>query len=589
MRSSKKPPKIISRNHAVQAVGETYFRVALLGIAAAGILGIVAVSIGSARGMFEFRLDRCNCLLTSGAQNAVDEGQNCVFGEDMLGVNIGWKSFVIDHAVSTEGCLDGWEGTTDIGSPFGDGIYRKKTEVYGNGATGAADACVGLFVVSAAIAFVMYKTVKMSYSGPGSIYSIGLHNIAMVCLLLSIGSAISVMAFWGRVQGKLGTLSNSLAATLFKATLDVCQDDWDTVGFPIDGEEFCQVAPWTFDVPLYAGWTAIAHVSVMFLTSVWILSRSALVEGMLDGSKLASGKAVTPRVVEFENAVGRALATTEDPDYDVPDNKLYTGEQKIMIRPYPLPGSVKAKVAKAGEALVSPLRNMLVLNLCPPNQTQNRNLSPPGLAEEEYMLHSGSTGSGAGFNAGQGLPSPGPVRPIPKSPPSKVRRWAGERTARRPLPEGGMPGRAAAPCVEYTLCRTQRSRPGLPSGKDQRARGEVPTHQEVTLSSFGPIPIENAGARHGKTRSEIDWDSIMEAGGSGDGSTIAGKSYQDVKGDGSPHLSPSMLEDLDTMFHGPSVKDGLTLGAITEDPREDMISEFTITPRKKGSATQFEV
>lgn len=46
-----------------------------------------------------------------------------------------------------------------------------------------------------------------------------------------------------------------------QATLDVCQDDWDTVGFPIDDEGFCQAAPWTFDVPLYAGWTAIAHVS----------------------------------------------------------------------------------------------------------------------------------------------------------------------------------------------------------------------------------------------------------------------------------------------------------------------------------------
>lgn len=48
-----------------------------------------------------------------------------------------------------------------------------------------------------------------------------------------------------------------------------------------------------------------------------------------------------PRVVEYEQAVGRALATTEDPDYDVSDNKLYTGEANIMIRPYPLPGSVK--------------------------------------------------------------------------------------------------------------------------------------------------------------------------------------------------------------------------------------------------------
>lgn len=30
----------------------------------------------------------------------------------------------------------------------------------------------------------------------------------------------------------------------------------------------------------------------MFLTSVWILSKSGLVEGILDGSKLVGGKAV---------------------------------------------------------------------------------------------------------------------------------------------------------------------------------------------------------------------------------------------------------------------------------------------------------
>lgn len=56
----------------------------------------------------------------------------------------------------------------------------------------------------------------MSYVGPGSIYSIGLHNIAMMCFLLSVASTISVAAFWGRMQGKIGSLGDSLAATLFK-------------------------------------------------------------------------------------------------------------------------------------------------------------------------------------------------------------------------------------------------------------------------------------------------------------------------------------------------------------------------------------
>lgn len=57
---------------------------------------------------------------------------------------------------------------------------------------------------------------QMSYHGPGSIYSIGLNNMAWACLLLSIGSFISMMAFWGRIQGKLGSLEDSLAVTLFK-------------------------------------------------------------------------------------------------------------------------------------------------------------------------------------------------------------------------------------------------------------------------------------------------------------------------------------------------------------------------------------
>ena len=51
-----------------------------------------------------------------------------------------------------------------------------------------------------------------------------------------------------------------LASTL-QATLDVCEDDWDTVGFPTEEEEiFCQASPWSFEVPLYASWIAIAHV-----------------------------------------------------------------------------------------------------------------------------------------------------------------------------------------------------------------------------------------------------------------------------------------------------------------------------------------
>lgn len=45
-KADKTPPKLVLRNAAVQAVGETYFQVTLMGLVAAGVLGILAVSIG---------------------------------------------------------------------------------------------------------------------------------------------------------------------------------------------------------------------------------------------------------------------------------------------------------------------------------------------------------------------------------------------------------------------------------------------------------------------------------------------------------------------------------------------------------------
>lgn len=42
----KKTDKVVMRNAAVQAVGEKYFQVALIGLAAAGLLAIAAASIG---------------------------------------------------------------------------------------------------------------------------------------------------------------------------------------------------------------------------------------------------------------------------------------------------------------------------------------------------------------------------------------------------------------------------------------------------------------------------------------------------------------------------------------------------------------
>lgn len=70
-----------------------------------------------------------NCLRQHSGASIIDlcQHNNTTAVLRFAQVNIGWKSFVIDQAESVEGCLDEWEGTTDIGSPFGDGVYRKKS------------------------------------------------------------------------------------------------------------------------------------------------------------------------------------------------------------------------------------------------------------------------------------------------------------------------------------------------------------------------------------------------------------------------------------------------------------------------------
>lgn len=62
-------------------------------------------------------------------------------------------------------------------------------------------------------------------------------------------------------------------------------------------------------------------------------------------------------MVEFEHVVGKALASEDDPDYEVVESKLYQG-QRAMVRPYPLPPTVKVRD-------LSLLRGLVVLGARP--------------------------------------------------------------------------------------------------------------------------------------------------------------------------------------------------------------------------------
>ena len=68
---------------------------------------------GSTSGLFEFRIDRCDCLLSASDQEAVDEGQECVFGQDVLGVRVAPWETQRDECIWLCFLLQGRVGPTD--------------------------------------------------------------------------------------------------------------------------------------------------------------------------------------------------------------------------------------------------------------------------------------------------------------------------------------------------------------------------------------------------------------------------------------------------------------------------------------------
>lgn len=70
---------------------------------------------GSTKGLFEFQIDRCDCLLSAGAQDAVDEGQSCVFGQDFLGVCGSSEDLFCEHR---RACVVVLGDLRERGAPF---------------------------------------------------------------------------------------------------------------------------------------------------------------------------------------------------------------------------------------------------------------------------------------------------------------------------------------------------------------------------------------------------------------------------------------------------------------------------------------
>lgn len=73
--------------------------------------------------------------------------------------------------------------------------------VYGNGATGAADACVGLFVVSAFMCIVMHKTVKVKNTkdGGGHQFAFRREKLALNTVVVAVvvaAAAVPSMCIW---------------------------------------------------------------------------------------------------------------------------------------------------------------------------------------------------------------------------------------------------------------------------------------------------------------------------------------------------------------------------------------------------------
>lgn len=228
-------------NAAVQAVGRTFFRVTIVGYVLSALAMFPAVILGIRGYYFEYEIDRCSCVVpistaTSSATGSPILNEVCVYGNDFVKVDIGWKKYTLDQMVHTYGCPIAVQTFTNNPGALDENLDKPKSflafnKVYSisgpfqktdfplqadesNGGAECGGGIVAMQVVCALFAIFTYKMLKASYLTNGSHCSIGLGLMTRLNFMVGAGLATSLVCFWWLIEGRFGDPDQALTQAL---------------------------------------------------------------------------------------------------------------------------------------------------------------------------------------------------------------------------------------------------------------------------------------------------------------------------------------------------------------------------------------
>lgn len=230
-------------NAAVLAVGRTFFRITIIGYTLSGLAMFPAVILGVKSGFFEWEMDRCNCATDASSSSAVTTtgstaaaALQCVVGQDLAKVSIGWRDFTYDELKHTAGCPDAYARYAsnpdalkeDLDDPQTfevfddvyplDGIFQKTDNPTqadeDNGGAAAGGGVVAMEVVLSFFSIFTYKMLMASYLSNGSHCSVGLGLMTRLNMLMGLGTAAAIVSFWWLIEGRFGDEDKALTTAL---------------------------------------------------------------------------------------------------------------------------------------------------------------------------------------------------------------------------------------------------------------------------------------------------------------------------------------------------------------------------------------